>query len=98
MTKQRKRLEALYLKLSNQKEELQKKIDEVNAKITEEKNTEITEMVDVFDLTPEELQEVLKQYKEGKAKKNPEDYAGQTTHHKETEGNSRESEDIANAD
>ena len=34
----------------------------------------------------------------GKAKKNPEDYAGQTTHHKETEGNSRESEDIANAD
>lgn len=72
MTNKRKRLEALLLKLTKQEEELSRKIDEVNAKIKEEKNTEITEMVGVFDLTPEELQEVLKKYKDGSTKDDPE--------------------------
>ena len=68
MTKQRQRLETLLLKLTRQEEELKRKIEEVNAKIKAEKNTEITGMVDVFDLTPEELKEVLLLYKDGKEK------------------------------
>lgn len=75
MTNKRKRLEALLLKLTKQEEDLSRKIDEVNAKIKEEKNTEITEMVDVFDLTPEELQEVLKKYKDGNANETSESAA-----------------------
>lgn len=99
MTKQRQRLETLLLKLTRQEEELKRKIEEVNAKIKAEKNTEITGMVDVFDLTPEELKEVLLLYKDGKEKELTEQTkasAGRLDQ-KETIKESEESEERTNA-
>lgn len=89
----------MLLKLTRQEEEISKKIDEVNAKIKAEKNTEITEMVDVFDMTPEELQEVLRLYKDSTSNDHRERTMAHTEmpHQMETTNGSKESEDNADA-
>ena len=65
MTKKRKRLEDELKKLIAKKEEVEARIIETQDLITEATNTEIQEMVQAAQLTPEQLADALAAYRKG---------------------------------
>lgn len=60
MTKKRKKLEAALEKMRKRKAALEARIGEMEDLITEEKNTEIQDMIHKANVTPEQLAEILK--------------------------------------
>lgn len=77
MTKKRKRLEEELAKLNTKKAEIEEKIQETEAQITEEENTEIQGIVRAANLTPEQLAEFLKTLKATVPGKDPEEMIGE---------------------
>lgn len=65
LNKKRKKLEENLQKMLLQKEVLEEKIRKTKELITEEMNTEIHEMVHAYQITPEQLAELLKTMKHG---------------------------------